>query len=51
MGKIVCKKCGIEMDEATKNGLCENCAKKRKKMIIKGMAFTAAIGAGIAGIC
>ena len=50
MGKIVCKKSGIEMDEATKNGLCENCAKKRKKMIIKGMAFTAAIGAGIAGI-
>ena len=50
MGKIVCKKCGTEMDTATKNGLCEDCAKRRKKLIIKGMAFTAAVGAGVAGI-
>lgn len=47
MGKIVCKKCGIEMDTVTKNGLCEDCAKKRKKLIIKGIVFTTAISAGV----
>ena len=47
MGKVVCKKCGIGMDTVTKNGLCEDCAKKRKKLIIKGMAFTAVVGAGV----
>lgn len=46
MEKIVCKKCGTEMDAATKNGLCENCAKRRKKLIIMGMTFTVAV-AGI----
>ena len=50
MRKIICKKCGTEMDATTKNGLCENCAKRRKKLIIKGMAFTAAVSAGVAGV-
>ena len=41
---------GCGRSTATKNGLCENCAKRRKKLIIKGMAFTAAVSAGVAGI-
>ncbi len=51
MSKIVCKKCRIKMNALTKTGLCEDCTKKRKIRIIKGMVFTAVIGAGItAGI-
>lgn len=51
MGKIVCKKCGMEMNTTAKNDLCDCCAKKRKMRIIKGMVFAATIGAGVtAGI-
>lgn len=51
MSKIVCKKCGIGMNTVTRNGFCEDCAKKRKMRIIKGMVFTVAIGMGVtAGI-
>lgn len=48
MREFYCSKCGSKMDYKTKNGLCENCARKRKNAIIKGVAIGVCAAIGVA---